>query len=106
MIILLLKRLLLGFLLLQIRLIPSFIPSLLILCKRLVKHFKLHGLCNVSSLAKPENQIVTFLYAARGKSYPMIKICQFICPFFPVISFFQFLQNLYALFQAYFLRNI
>ena len=66
-----------------------------------MKRFKLHGLHNVLSLSKPENQLVTFLNTLGRKSHPMIQIRQLIGPFFPIVLFLKLLQNGNPLFQSY-----
>ncbi len=82
---------------------PMIINLLLGRRQRLMQHFQLHGLNDIFSFSEPENQFVTLLHTAGSQPSSMIKICQFICPFFPVIPFLQFLQDVDSLFQTNFL---
>ena len=85
---------------------PMIVFFLLLRCQRLMEHFQFHCLNNVFSLAKPEDQFITFLYASGCQSDSMIQIGQFICPFFPIVSLLEFLQNSNSFFQTHILRLI
>ena len=65
-----------------------------------MKHLQFQRFNNILALSEPQNQLVTFLHASCGKSHSVIKICQLVCPLFPIIPFFQFLQNANPLFQT------
>ena len=58
---------------------------------------------DVSSLAKPKEHLITLFYTLSSKAYPVIKVCQFICPSFSVIVFFEFFKDSNSLFKADFL---
>ena len=75
----------------------------LLLCQGLVQLFQLQRLQNISAVRKPKEHLITFLYTFGLKSYPVIKICQFISPLLTVILFLQLLQYCNSLFQADFL---
>ena len=85
---------------------PMIVFFLLLRCQRLMEHFQFHCLNNVFSLTKPEDQFITFLYASGCQSDSMIQIGQFICPFFPIVSLLEFLQNSNSFFQTHILRLI
>ena len=72
---------------------PMIVFFLLLRCQRLMEHFQFHRLNHIFSFAEPKDQFITFLYTSGCQSHSVIQICQFICPFFPVISLLQFFQN-------------
>ena len=74
--------------------------------KRLMKRLELHGLHHIFPFSKPENQLVTFLYALGRKPHPMIQIRQLIGPFFPIILLFEFLKNSNPFLKPHILRLI
>ena len=75
------------------RIEPMIVFFLLLRCQRLMEHFQFHRLNHIFSFAEPKDQFITFLYTSGCQSHSVIQICQFICPFFPVISLLQFFQN-------------
>ena len=72
---------------------PMIVFFLLLRCQRLMEHFQFHRLNHIFSFAEPKDQFITFLYTSGCQSHSVIQVCQFICPFFPVISLLQFFQN-------------
>ena len=74
--------------------------------KRLMKRLQLHGLHHIFSFSKPEDQLVTFLYAFGRKSHPMIQIRQLIGPLLPVVLLLKLLKNGNPFLQPHILRFI
>ena len=71
-----------------------------------MKHFQLHGLNYIFPFAEPENKFVAFLHTFSCQTYPVIKVCQLIGPFFPVIPLFEFLKDCNPFLQPHVLRFV
>ena len=71
-----------------------------------MERFQLHGLHHVFSFAKPQDQLVAFLHTFGRKPDPVIQICQFVGPLFPIILFLQLFQNGDPLLQPHVLRLV
>ncbi len=54
--------------------------------QRLMEHFQFHRLYHIFALSKPQDQFIALLHTTSSQPYPVIKVCQLIGPFFPVVS--------------------
>ena len=80
---------------------PGVVFCLLILAERLVERFQLQRFDYISSLSEPEEHLVTFLHAFRGKSDPVIQVSQLIRPLLPVVALLKLFENGDPLLQTY-----
>ena len=71
-----------------------------------MERFQLQRFDYISSLSEPEEHLVTFLHAFRGKSDPVIQVSQLIRPLLPVVALLKLFENGDPLLQTYVLRLI